>query len=168
VRDHAVAALAQGGRLQAPTRISVDDWRIDACPHHGPALAIDAKGAQHVAWYTEGSQRQGLFYARRAGGGGKFSTPLPFGNRQQAAQHPQLVAVPGSLWLAWKEFDGTTTRMVGMRSADGGRNWSARQDLASTSGASDQPLLVSDGQGAFVSWLTRAEGYRLIALKADP
>jgi hypothetical protein len=51
-----------------------------------------------------------------------------------------------------------------MVSADGGVNWGAAETVAATADASDHPLLVSDGRGVFLSWLTKKEGYRLLPL----
>jgi hypothetical protein len=31
-----------------PTRVSQDDWKLDACPDDGPAVATDATGTLHV------------------------------------------------------------------------------------------------------------------------
>jgi hypothetical protein len=40
--------------------------------------------------------------------------------------------------------------------------------VAETADASDHPLLVADKQRAYLSWLTRNEGYRLIPLGDQP
>jgi hypothetical protein len=53
VRDIAVARSADGGRtFSAPARVSEDNWKIDACPDDGPAMAVDGDGAIRVAWPT--------------------------------------------------------------------------------------------------------------------
>ena len=36
--------------------------------------------------------------------------------------------------------------------------------IASTTDASDHPLLVSDGQATYLSWMTKADGYRLLPI----
>jgi DNA-binding IclR family transcriptional regulator len=51
-----------------------------------------------------------------------------------------------------------------MVSVDDGASWSAPVELASTADASDHPLLASAGGRSFLSWMTRAEGYRLLPL----
>jgi hypothetical protein len=67
--------------------------------------------------------------------------------------------------MAWKEFDGEKTTVPVMISHDNGRTWSAPSIAAGTSDASDHPLLVTNGQLAFLSWQTRAEGYRFMPLE---
>jgi hypothetical protein len=75
------------------------------------------------------------------------------------------MALSGTVWLAWKEFDGKQTTANVIRSNDDGATWTAPHVLAGTESRSDHPLLVNDGQRAYVSWLTGAEGYRLFPLE---
>jgi hypothetical protein len=55
-----------------------------------------------------------------------------------------------------------------MDSRDHGKTWSTPRPLAQTGDASDHPLLVSNGQRVFLSWMTRANGYRLLPVEAVP
>jgi len=163
-RDHAVVTLLPTGDVGPVYRLSRDDWEIDACPHHGPSLAVMADGSYHAAWFTAGDTRRGLFIARSADAGASFTRPVAFGDARRQPARPQLLAVGRDLWLAWREFDGRTTSVVAMRSTDGGQQWRQREVVARTEGVADHPMLVSDGAEGFVSWLTRAEGYRLLPL----
>ena len=165
VRDHAVTTFADPHTPGPVYRVSVDNWRIDACPHHGPSLAVAPDGSYHAAWFTAGSARDGLFYAHSEDGGRTFSSPMPIGRPDRVPARPYVLAVGNTLWLAWKEFDGDETTIAIMQSHDGGRNWSAPTVIAKTGDASDHPLLVSDGRRAFLSWQTNREGYRLIPLE---
>jgi hypothetical protein len=70
--------------------------------------------------------------------------------------------------LVWKEFDGEVTVVKLMTSSDDGVSWSAPKELATTSDSSDHPLLLSDGRHSFLSWLTHAEGLRVIPLENSP
>jgi hypothetical protein len=168
VRDHAVTTFIDPRTPGPIHRVSVDDWKIDVCPHHGPSLAISADGTYHVAWFTDGLARKGLFYARSADGGKSFSAPMAIGRSERNPSHPYLVATKDALWLAWKEFDGDKTTVPVMRSHDGGLTWSEPAAAAETSDASDHPLLAANGARAFLSWQTRAEGYRFIPLEDVP
>ena len=165
-RDHAVITWASPSRPGPLRRVSVDDWQVDACPQQGPDLSIGANGAYHVVYFTQGKKRQGIFYARSTDGGKSFSTPMALGNSGHQLSRPRVLAVPGAVWLAWKDFDGDKTTIFGMVSHDDGAHWSVPQPLARTGRASDQPILVRDGKRPFLSWLTENEGYRLIPLEA--
>jgi hypothetical protein len=165
VRDHAVITFLNPQTPGPLYRVSVDDWKIDACPHQGPTLAIAPDGTYHIAWFTEGSVRQGVFYASSSDGGRSFSQPVPIGDPKRNPARPYLLATKDALWLVWKEFDGESTAVKAMRSRDDGHTWSAPKVVTQTDDASDHPLLVSNGERVYLSWQTRAEGYRLIALE---
>jgi hypothetical protein len=68
----------------------------------------------------------------------------------------------------WKEFDGTRTQVRWQVSHDSGRTWSATRTVADTDDASDHPLLVAHAGHAYLSWLTKTQGYRLIPLEDQP
>ncbi len=164
LRDHVVAKIAKDASALEPKRVSEDQWAIDACPRHGPSLAIEQGGAWDMVWYTAGKRRQGLFFARSEDGGNTFSDPQGFGSPDRAPSHPQVLSQGERLWRVWKEFDGTTTAIMAQSSSDQGRTWDLAQSMASTTDASDHPQLVSDGETAYLSWLTKLDGYRLLAL----
>jgi hypothetical protein len=165
VRDHAVVTFTDPQTAGPIRRVSIDDWKTDVCPHQGPALAIGADGSYHVAWFTNGSARKGLFYAASADGGQTFSQPIQIGDPARNPARPFLLAANHTLWLAWKEFDGEHTMVPVMTSKDNGRTWSEPKIVAQTDDVSDHPLLVSNGAQVLLSWQTRAEGYRLLPLE---
>jgi len=137
---------------------------VEACPHHGSTLAIDEKGSYHTAWFTNGTVRQGLFYARSDNQGQQFTSPLPFADLEAQPKHPSLAFVAGTLYLAWKEFDGKQSRIQLMQSHDGGKQWQTAETIAFTNTNADHPFLISNGDIPYLSWHTKAEGYRLIPL----
>jgi hypothetical protein len=47
--------------------------------------------------------------------------------------------------IVWKQFDGEKTSVNLMTSMDDGKTWSQARVVATTSDASDHPLLVWDG-----------------------
>jgi hypothetical protein len=167
VRDHYAAKLSADGARLAGGRVSDDDWAVNSCPHHGPSLTIDAAGAWHVVWFTKGKKRSGLFYAASRDGGKSFSEPEKFGDDARAPSHAAVLAAKGRLHRVWKEFDGEATTIAAQVSADGGKNWSAPRAVAATADASDHPLLIERKGAVYLSWLTRKEGYRLIALPRE-
>jgi hypothetical protein len=164
-RDHAVITF-DGPSTPGPLhRVSQDHWVIDACPHHGPSLAISPDGTYHAVWFTGGGVRRGSFYARSTDGGVTFSPARTLGNPVRHPTRPYVLALGRQVWAAWKEFDGARTTVAVMTSQDEGATWSSPREVAGTADYSDHPLLVSDGHHAYLSWLTRTEGYRLIRLE---
>ncbi len=168
VRDHAVITFRDDKTPGPVRRVSVDDWKIEACPHHGPSLAIAADGSYHVAWFTDGTARKGLFYARADSADAPFAAPRALSSPDRQPARPYLLADGRTLHLVWKEFDGTKAQVRWQVSHDSGRQWSEARTVADTADASDHPLLVAHDGRVYLSWLTKSEGYRLIRLEDQP
>jgi hypothetical protein len=166
VRDHAVVSFSDADTPRPLRRVSIDDWKTEACPHQGPSFAIAPDGSQHAAWFTDGARRKGLFYARADGDRTPFGEPLDLSAPERQPSRPYVLALANAVHLVWKEFDGDKTQVRWQVSQDGGRHWSKPTKIAETADASDHPLLVARGEHAYLSWLTKVEGYRLIALGA--
>jgi hypothetical protein len=168
IRDHAVVTFKDATTPGPLRRVSVDDWKLEACPHQGPSLAIAPDGAQHAAWFTDGAARKGLFYARADSADQAFGTPRALSSPDRQPARPYLLANGQALHLVWKEFDGIKAQVRWQVSHDSGRTWSAVRTVADTDDASDHPLLVAHAGRAYLSWLTKAQGYRLIPLEDQP
>ena len=164
IRDHGFTILGPEGVLLNPQRPAVDNWHIEACPHHGPAMASAGDGRYHLAWFTLG-ERHGIFYGRYDPKLRQLDRVHPVAAR--GASHPHLAQGTGALYLAWKSFDGERTHAMLIRSADAGRSWSAPVSLASTAGASDHPLLVGSEGRIWLSWHTGDEGLRLVPVGSE-
>jgi len=165
VRDHAFTKLE--GNIR-PVRVSHDNWTVEACPHHGPALAAGPDGRYHAVWFDNAPQNHGLFYARSQDGGTTFGTPMKFGNDLAQPSHPDILSLGKVVLLAWKEFDGEKSAVYTMRSLDSGTTWSTPRRAAETADASDYPTLIGHSDRAYLSWNTLKEGYRVIPLNDDP
>ena len=150
IRDHAIAQLFADGKAGPTRRASFEDWRIDACPHHGPTLAEGTSHRLHAVWFSGAPQNQGVFYGRLREGG--VDARRRIGG--EAAAHADLAVLGSRVAVAWKEFDGERTRLRGMLSNDGGENWQDFE-LAATPGPSDQPRVLALGERFYVFWNTR-------------
>ncbi len=63
-RDIVTAHSDDGGETFSPLRpVFRDYWNINACPHTGPAIAVDRDGHVHVAWYTGAESAPGIRHA---------------------------------------------------------------------------------------------------------
>ncbi len=164
IRDHATQVFISAEQTGPVERVAVDNWSTDSCPHHGPAIAVSAKGTLHTAWFTQGSARSGTFYARSSDQGRQYSTPRALGNAQAQPGRPYLLARGQEVWLVWKEFDGKRAAVFMQYSGDDGINWTQPSMVAESVGYSDHPLLLQNEHAVFLSWMTTAQGYRLIEL----
>ena len=168
VRDHAVVTFTDAATPGPLRRVSVDNWKTEACPHQGPSLAISADGSYHAAWFTDGDARQGLFYARADNEAAAFGEPRALSSPDKQPARPYLLAAGNDVHLVWKEFDGTKAQVRWQVSHDNGHSWSQARTVADTEDASDHPLLVAGRGRVYLSWLTKVEGYRLIPLEDAP
>ncbi|HEY9164283.1 MAG TPA: hypothetical protein VIN57_06700, partial [Magnetovibrio sp.] len=164
-RDHAASVFKANDTPGPVVRISSDEWPVEACPHHGPALSIDEAGVQHITWFTMGDARQGAFYARSTDGGQTFGNILPVGNNDNQSEHPFTLTHGGKTYVAWKEFNGENSVLKIITSLDQGVNWGEPKTLLQATDASDHPLLLADASGVYASWWGAAEGWRMVAVE---
>lgn len=163
IRDQATQVISAKG-AEPIRRVADDQWKTDACPHHGPAIAVSETGKYHVAWYTQGAKRSGVFYASSSNQGMTYSQPTRVGVEGANVSRPYLLAMDKQVWLVWKEFDGLNSSVYLKHSENDGITWSTPRFIFKTDGYSDHPLLVSWGNEVFLSWLTRNDGYQLISI----
>ena len=159
IRDHAIAVLGPDGEVSGVERATVDDWYIDACPHHGPSM-VQAQRADnyHMVWFSAGDLHKGIYYARYDLAQAD-STQLIAVDATPGAGHPSLAQHNGELLLVWKGFNGLATQLQLMSSNDDGKSWSETQTLLSTDQASDHPLLIQNDSGIYLSWASNEHGY---------
>lgn len=151
LRDHALAVLPPDGKVGSIERASFDNWRVDACPHHGPSLAFDARGRRYQTWFNVAGEDGGVFFAG-ADAGAKLGKPVALGSAQAA--HADVAVHGDQVVLAWKQFDGKGTAILGRVSPDRGATW-RDVELARTGGHSDQPRLVTTPGGIVLVWRTQ-------------
>lgn len=162
IRDHALITLNQNGQWSQPQRITYDDWKIEACPEHGPALAVDKQNRAHLAWFTLGDKRQGIYYAHTDDHGKTLSEPMALGDSSRLPGHPDVAAVGSRVVVAWIEFDGETTDIMIKESTDRGLTWSKDRKILSSRAKSGHPKLISNGEKIFLSWTSNDVGHHFI------
>lgn len=166
-RDHAIAGVGPDGVLTGFNRATVDEWEIDACPHHGPAIAVGSvapdDSVYHMTWFSAGDRHKGIYYGRHELTSGN-TTRVRQIDGNAGAGHPQIAEWQGVQHLVWKRFDGAATQLFWIYSRDDGASWSEPQALATTRNASDHPQLIAAQDGLRLSWHSRNEGYRVMTL----
>jgi len=160
-RDHALAELHADGKAPAVQRATFDEWKINACPHHGPSVAFTPDGRRHQVWFNVKQGEGGVFYAS-AGPDGTLGQPQRLGSEQAA--HADLATEGNRVAIAWKQFDGKSTAVMMRLSDDGGRTW-REAEVARTKGSSDQPRVTAGKPGIVLVWRTQGEGVQTVLLK---
>ncbi len=164
VREHALLRMNQAGKWSKPIRVTADHWTIEACPEHGPALTVDQQGRTHLAWFTLGDVRQGIFYAQTDDYGANVSAPMALGNREHLPGHPDVLALNDRVVLTWKEFDGKHSAVRVQKSYDRGATWSEAETVFTTSGENGHPVLIGNGRDIFLSWVSAQHGHQIVKL----
>lgn len=163
-RDHGLVVLHEAN--WQTSRITTDDWSIDVCPEQGPALAISATNDMHIAWFTQGTARNGMFYAYSKDHGITFSEPMRFGNTTKLSKFPTISVSGNHVVLSWIEFNGNESELMIMQSNDSGNTWSSPTQLAHTESVNDRPVAIRDNQNqTLIYWNTRNEGFRLFSVR---
>jgi len=166
VRDIAVARSPDGGRsFGDPVRVSADNWKIDACPDDGPAMAIGADGALSVVWptlvQTGGTPRMGIFEAISRDGGATFAPRTQVDDGTAAPAHPRLAADGRRSAVVWDEL-AEGSRRVMLRAGDGG-------PLVLSSGrAASYPAVVASGNAFVVAYTDQLEDRSVVRVLRVP
>jgi hypothetical protein len=167
VRDIAIARSSDGGRtFPEPTRVSEDNWKIDACPDDGPAMTVDDEGVVRVAWPTlldesgatppvagaSGGKRMAIFAATSRDGGATFSPRTRIDGASGGASHPRIATGrAGRSAIVWDELAEGTRRVV-FRRIDGGV-----PVVLSTGRIASYPAVTAAGDGFVVAWTDQSE-----------
>jgi hypothetical protein len=170
VRDVVVTRSSDGGASwAAPVRVRADDWVYPGCPHAGPSLEVDAKGAVHVAWWTGKEGEAGVYYARSTDGAKTFvAKGIATGQRARPA-HVQLAVSGEKVYLAWDDGLGAIPRVLLRRSIDGGASFGKETLLSDPEVAASFPVLAVHHDTVAVAWsqTTAAEHQAKLAAMVD-
>lgn len=117
MRDIAMATSTDGGRtFNQAVRVNEDKWQLSGCPDDGPAMAIDADGAAHLAWPTlvGGDNPQKAVVYTSTNDGRVFGPRVRLSSDDQDdAAHPQIATdSSGHVGAVWDEQDGDVRRVV--------------------------------------------------------
>ncbi len=160
IRDHAVAALDRDGVVSEVQRATKDDWRINACPHQGPAMSIAEDGTRHQVWFTMKNDDGAVYYAA-VNKSGKSLLPVRLGTG--LASHADVGLWGKHIAVVWKEGEGKSTVLKARLSRDKGRSWTVRE-LARSQGLSARPQVVRLSSGLAVAWQTEDAGMRIVPI----
>jgi hypothetical protein len=155
IRDHAFADLtAPTNQIQ---RASFDDWRINACPHHGPGLSYAQAQSNlpegfHMVWFGIRSGTPAVRYVRLNSQGVPIDQTLRV-LPDEAAEHADVMSVGASVVIAWRSFANGVTSLHLWQSKDGGVSFE-RNVLSRTRGFNDHPRLVHSDNKMAVVWRT--------------
>jgi hypothetical protein len=148
----------RGARFSDPVHVAGGGV---ALPARGPSLAVDAKGAVHLAWTVGEDRAADIHFAQSTDHGRTFSRPRPVFKSEGHADAPKLaVDDKGAIHLVYAESSAGPFQRYQIfysRSNDGGRTFEKPRKMsgvrAAQSGSENFPALSLDGRGnPYVAW----------------
>jgi hypothetical protein len=160
-RDHAMIEIQPNNNPGQMARASYDHWKIDGCPDHGPTIASGLHFGYHLAYFDGAGDKPSLKYARMDNQAWVTSPPKRFGDSKNNPGHPKLLSQGENVWLVWREGNTHHASIWGLRSQDGGRQWTIPKKLISTNGLADYPQLIEVKSHIYVLVNTIDEGLKV-------
>jgi hypothetical protein len=155
VRDIVVARSSDhGATWTEPVRVHADDWSFDACPHAGPAIAVDSNNVLHVSWWTGKEGAAGVFYARSIDGGKTFgeATAMRVAKFSRPA-HVQMSLAPNHrVVVAWDDGTQQVPRVMVRVSYDDGAHFADATSVSAAGRAASFPVLAVHNDSIAIAW----------------
>lgn len=132
-----------------------DNWKIDACPVNGPAMAAIGNRVA-VAWFAAPGDKPYVNVAFSENGGARFGRPVRVDGGNPAGRVGIAMTANGSALVSWVERTGGDTAAVRVRRVDrNGRRFAPRTIAESSSArASGFPRMALSGDRVVFAWTT--------------
>ena len=148
IRDIYVTRLG-AGKWSMPLRVRADNFKIEACPINGPAIAANGKDVA-VAWFTAPNEKEQSLVAFSHDGGRTFGKAVKVEDQGTLGRMQVALAADGAAVVGWVEFaNEKSTLRVRRIAADGTRGPSVA--VADISGTRFPRLAVAKNE-AVVAW----------------
>jgi hypothetical protein len=102
IRDIYVTRLA-AGRWSMPTRVHRDNFKIEACPINGPAIAANGKEVV-VAWFTAPNDQQRSYVSFSQDGGRTFGKATRVDDASSLGRMQVALTGDAAAMVGWVEF----------------------------------------------------------------
>lgn len=163
VRDVVVSGLDSP---DPPERVHADGWSYPGCPHSGPALALDAAGRAHVAWYTGKPGRAGVYLARQNLGKQGWDEPVRLvGGNTLPVAHAALASLEDGAAVATWDVDSRGRRHILVAYLEPEARRVAPQPIAGSEAGLYPQLARGPGDAVFVAWTAPVGETSRIALR---
>jgi hypothetical protein len=154
IRDIYVTRRVNGRWLRG-TAVFNDNWRIDACPVNGPAIAA-ARTRAALAWFTAPEDKPRVNVAFSNDAGATFTRPVRVDAGNPAGRVDVALLRDGSALVTWVErIRGDTAKVLARRVERSGRRSPVRTIAESSAArASGFPRMTVSGEHVVFAWTT--------------
>lgn len=163
VRDiYWAASTDRGASWTAPQPVARDGWRINGCPHVGPAVAT-AQDKLWVVWFTEANGDPSIMAAATHGGSG-FTPPVRISEGVTDPTHPAVASDGQRVAVTFQARDAAAASGWGKmqpfyREIRPGGTLSRLQRLPIAKANASYPSIALGLSGrVFVAWTETIEG----------
>jgi len=162
IRDISVVRF-DGNKWSAPNNVFADNWKINACPINGPAIAAHENHVV-VAWFTAANDQPKVEIAFSNDGGTTFSPPIQVDEGNPAGRVGVAVLDSGSAIVSWVSRGDQADQRVQVRARqidpDGTRHPSL---LLGTTSSGNFPRIKRSGDSILFTWTERTKDQVLLA-----
>ena len=166
IRDISVVRWADTAWTRA-TVVHADNWKIDACPVNGPAIAANGDRVA-VAWFTGARDSARVYLATSANSGMSFGEPVRVDDGNPVGRVDVELDDRGGALISWMEFTAGQQADVRVRRIGPAGQRGASIVVARTSGAraSGFPRMVSRANEVVFAWTEAGSPARIRVARA--
>jgi hypothetical protein len=141
------------GKWTAGAPVHSDNWKIDACPVNGPAIAAAGRRVA-VAWFTAANDSARVKLAFSEDAGATFAAPVRVDGGNPAGRVDVIMIEDGSALVTWIERTGGDTAAVRSRRVHKDGKVGGATTIASSSAAraSGFPRMAVSASSVFFAW----------------
>lgn len=167
IRDIGVIRWSDSGWTRG-TLVHRDNWKIDACPVNGPAIAADGRRVV-VAWFTSAGDTSRVYLAQSGDGGATFGPPIRIDDGNPVGRVDVLLDRDGTAVVSWMEFTSGQQAAVRARRVAASGEPGTSLTIAQSSGAraSGFPRMASAGDAVIFAWTEPGNPARVRVARAS-
>jgi hypothetical protein len=162
IRDISVVRF-DGNKWSAPKSVFADNWKINACPINGPAIA-SRENHVAIAWFTAANDQPKVQVAFSNDGGDTFGAPLQVDEGNPAGRVGVAVLDSGGAVVSWvaRGNEGDQRVQVRARQIDPGGTRHASL-LVGTTSSGNFPRVKRSADSVFFTWTERTKDQILLS-----
>jgi len=170
VRDIFISTSTDGGKtFAAGVRVAEDNWKINGCPHSGPAMA-HIGNRLYASWATVRDEKAQLYLAWSDDQGKTFTKRTSLADGVLDPNHPYLLNAGGKVAIVFqgrqqKQNEGWGPVNAWYREVDAAGALSPLQRIGNFGASVSYPVIAYEDPGrVFIAWTETVNEKRSVVL----